>query len=108
MAVLNTPSVIQVVGIGRTPVPIDEMEVESLRIAAAAKVTLSPHPYLCVGRKVRIADGPLVGVEGIVTEMKDSLRLVLSITMLQRSVSVELDPKQVEAGQDRLSSRSLQ
>jgi len=36
--VLNTPSVVRVVGIGRTPVPIDEAEVESLRIAADAAV----------------------------------------------------------------------
>lgn len=95
MPVLNTPSVIQVVGIGRTPVPIDETEVDSLRIAAAAAVTLSPHPYLTVGRKVQIVSGPLARVEGIVIEMKDSLRLVLSVSMLQRSVSVELDPTQV-------------
>lgn len=95
MTVLNTPSVVQVVGIGRTPVPIDETEVESLRIAAAAAVTLLPHPYLMAGRKVRIASGPLAGVEAIVVEMKESLRLVLSITMLQRSIAVELDPAQV-------------
>lgn len=94
MTVLSTPSVVQVVGIGRTPVPIDETEVESLRIAAAA-VTLSPHPFLTVGRRVRIVSGPLAGVEGIVIQMKDALRLVLSITMLQRSVAVELRHEQV-------------
>jgi transcription antitermination factor NusG len=95
MTVLRTPSVIQVVGIGRTPVPIDENEVESLRIAAGAAAAMSPHPYLTAGRKVRVVSGPLAGVEGIVTEMKNPVRLVLSITMLQRSVSVTLDARHV-------------
>jgi transcription antitermination factor NusG len=93
--VLNTPSVVRVVGIGRTPVPIDEAEVESLRIAADAAVTFLPHPYLAAGRRVRIVSGPLAGIRGVVVEMKDSLRLVLSVTMLQRSVAVELDRSQV-------------
>jgi len=97
MPVLSTPSVVQVVGIGRAPVAIEEKEVESLRIASQAPVELKPHPYLNVGKAARVIHGPLAGVEGIVVEMKKSFRLVLSVTMLQRSVAVELDPGQVAA-----------
>lgn len=98
LPVLNTPSVIQVAGAGRTPLPVDETEVESLRIVAASRFALTPHPYLDVGHKVRIDAGPLAGIEGIVIKLKNSLRLVLSITMLQRSVAVELDRTQVCVG----------
>jgi transcription termination/antitermination protein NusG len=95
LALLTTPSVVQVVGAGRIPLPVDETEVESLRIAVASPFTLAPHPYVQVGRTVRVTDGPLAGAEGIIATLKDSTRLVLSITMLQRSVTVEYDATHV-------------
>jgi transcription antitermination factor NusG len=100
LPVLSTPSVIQVAGAGRTPLPIDDTEMESLRIAAAARCALSPHPYLEAGRKVRVAEGPLAGVEGVILKPKNSLRLILSITMMQRSVAVEIDSEQVGVVED--------
>jgi transcription antitermination factor NusG len=93
--VLNTQSVIQVVGVGRKLVSIDEAEVESLRIATEAAVAFSPHPYLAVGRKVRVVSGPMTGAEGVVLELKNSFQLVMSVTMLQRSVAVQLDRTQI-------------
>jgi transcription antitermination factor NusG len=95
LPVLSTPAVIQVAGAGRIPLPVDEAEVESLRIAAASPFAISPHPFLDIGRRVSITQGPLTGIEGIVVELKNSIQLIISITMLQRSVAVELDRAQV-------------
>jgi transcription termination/antitermination protein NusG len=97
MPVLTTPSVSRVAGAGRKPLPVDAAELESLRIAAASPFRLTPHPYLQTGSKVRIEQGPLEGVVGTVLEEKDSQRLVLSITMLQRSVAVVLDRAHLSA-----------
>ena len=49
-----------------------------------------PCPYLTAGAKVTLQHGPLKGVEGILVEAKET-RLVLSVSLLQRSVSVEVD-----------------
>ena len=51
---------------------------------------VEPCPFLKVGQRVRIRHGPLAGVEGILVRKKDNLRLVLSIDLQMRSVTVEV------------------
>jgi transcription antitermination factor NusG len=91
LPILTTPGVIQLVGSGRTAIPIDDREIISLQTALNIQVSTEPLPFLLKGQKVRITGGPLAGVEGIVLGIKQCLRLVLSITLLQRSVLVEVD-----------------
>jgi transcription antitermination factor NusG len=50
-----------------------------------------PCPYLQIGNKVRIEYGPLCGTDGILLGFRGHQRLVLSVTLLQRSVAVEVD-----------------
>jgi len=88
---LMTPGVIQVVGVGRTPMPVEESEVEAVRQAVLSGLTNQPWPYLEVGEKVRVNYGSLRGLEGILVNFKGSQRVVLSVTLLQRSVAVEID-----------------
>ncbi len=88
---LMTPGVIQIVGVGRTPMPVDESEVESVRQALLSGLTNQPWPYLEVGEKVRVNYGSLRGLEGILVNFKGSHRVVLSVTLLQRSVAMEID-----------------
>jgi transcription antitermination factor NusG len=55
-------------------------------------VPAAPHPYLRIGERVRIAQGLLAGVEGILVRTRtDKGLLVISINLLQRSVAVEVD-----------------
>ena len=92
LQILTTPGVFYVVGVGRTPAPLDDREIESLQIVAKAGHCAQPYPYLDAGRqRVLITDGPLAGVEGVLVYEKQSPRLVLSITLLQRSVLAEVD-----------------
>ena len=89
--VVVTPGVLQVVGCGRTPTPIEDREIEAIQIAVASGVPGQPWPYLEVGEKVRIHTGKLSGLQGILVNFKGNHRVVLSVTLLQRSVALEVD-----------------
>jgi transcription antitermination factor NusG len=89
--VLMTPGVQQIVGFGRTPVPVEEREVESIRQVLSSGLPSLPWPYLHVGERVRVNYGSLVNLEGILVNFKGSNRVVLSVTLLQRSVALEID-----------------
>jgi transcription antitermination factor NusG len=91
LRVLTTPGVVHIVCAGRTPVPVDEREIAALQEICGSGLPLQPWPYLEVGRRVSIERGPLTGTEGVVIEMKGRYRLVVSISMLQRSVAAEID-----------------
>lgn len=91
LPVLQTPGVVHMVGYGKTPVPVDEREMESLRILAGSGLPAAPHDYLRVGQLVRVCRGPLLGLEGMLESIKNSHRITISITLLQRSVSTEIE-----------------
>jgi transcription termination/antitermination protein NusG len=67
-------------------------EIWSIQRVLGADVPVMPHPYVREGQRVRITDGPLANVEGIVVkpESKKGL-LVLSIELLRKSVAVQVD-----------------
>jgi transcription antitermination factor NusG len=90
LPILTTPGVLQVLGAGSTPIPLSDVEVNSLQTAMKAQFPIEPYPFVDAGQRVRIKSGALAGVEGIVVGCKQSLRLVLSITLLQRSVLLEV------------------
>ena len=90
--VLQSPGVKQIVGIGVTPAPISASEINNLRTLVDARPVLVPWPYLCAGQKVRVDRGPLAGVYGFVVRAEEgSLRIVVSVDLLQRSVAAEID-----------------
>jgi transcription antitermination factor NusG len=89
--VLTTPGVVQLVGFGKTPAPVEESEIAALRAIVDSNLPARPWPYLREGQRIRIEYGPLTGVEGILLKFKNQNRLVASLTLLQRSVAVELD-----------------
>jgi hypothetical protein len=68
----------------------------SLQTALQLRLSAQPMPFLHTGQKVRITEGALAGVEGIVLGFKQCLRLVLSITLLRRSVVLEIDRDSVD------------
>jgi transcription antitermination factor NusG len=88
---LMTPGVRQIVGVGRTPMPVEESEVEAIRQALASGLPSQPWLYLQIGQRVRVNHGSLNNLEGILINFKGSNRIVLSVTLLQRSVAMEID-----------------
>ena len=91
LPILVTPGVIRVVGTASTPTPVDDAEIAAIFSIVMAGAQAEPHPYLHVGQRVRIDRGTLSGVEGILLAEKKPARLVVSVTLLRRSVAVEID-----------------
>lgn len=96
LPVLTLPGVVHIVGLGTKPEPVSEEEIECLRMVVEAGVPLHTEEVYTVGDKVQIERGPLMGVAGVVVGSQPK-KLVVSITLLQRSVSVELLPDWVTA-----------
>lgn len=91
VGVLATPGVVDIVRSGRTLLEVAPEEIESLQRVMAANLAVEPWQYLQVGQQVEICRGPLAGLSGIYLQTRNVHRLVLSITLLQRSVLVEVD-----------------
>ena len=91
LPILMTPGVVGVVGRGNRPEPVDEDEIASIRTVALAGQPVQPWPFLRSGQEVRLHSGPLRGVEGIFLRVRDEYHLVVSITLLQRAISVVVD-----------------
>jgi transcription antitermination factor NusG len=90
LPILKIATVSHVVGPGNKPEPVNESEIFALQTVCQSGLQAVPCPYLTVGSKVLIHDGPLSGLEGILVRDKQT-RLVLSVSLLQRSVAVEID-----------------
>jgi transcription antitermination factor NusG len=91
LPVLSTPGVIQIVGIGKRPEPVAESEINAIQALVRSGLPSRPWTFSQVGQPVRIEHGPLAGAEGILTGLRGRHRLVLSVTLLQRAVAVEVD-----------------
>jgi transcription antitermination factor NusG len=89
--IVTIDGVVGLVGAGRQPIPISDAEIEAIRTVAQSQAPMEPWPFLKIGQTVRIGHGPLAGLEGILIRVKTSWRLVLSVTLLERSVAVEID-----------------
>jgi len=91
LQVMTTPGVCAIVSIAGTPATIPEHEIEAIRKCVSDVGKVEPHPYLQGGDVVRVQNGPLSGVEGILVRKKDSCRLVVSVDILGRAAAVEID-----------------
>jgi transcription antitermination factor NusG len=92
---LQIPSIVRLVGFNGLPVALPDEELEILRSGLAQKLSAEPHPFLTTGRWVRITSGPFKGLEGVLKQKKNSLRVVVSLGLIRRSVAVEVDSTDV-------------
>lgn len=93
--ILNVPGVLNIVGAGRVPMPIPPEEIAELAILERVKCAAEPWPYLEAGQWARIEGGALDGLSGILVNCKKASRVVVSVSLLQRSVAIEVDREQV-------------
>jgi transcription antitermination factor NusG len=89
--VVMTNGVIQVVGNGKAAIPIAEAEIEALQVAVQSGIPSQPWPYLRTGEYVQINYGHLAGLQGFLVNFKGNHRVVLSVTLLQRSLALEVE-----------------
>jgi transcription antitermination factor NusG len=96
MPVLTTPGVISVIGFGNEPAPVDDAEIEAIEAVLRSGFSAEPCAFLREGQRIRVTNGSLAGLEGLLVRKKTEWRMVVSVTMLQRSISVEIDREWIE------------
>jgi transcription antitermination factor NusG len=96
LRVLGLPGTVSLVTFNNAPAEVPEQQIESLKQAIILG-RAEPHIYLQSGRHVRVTSGPLVGLEGIVIEIKNRVHVIVSLEWMARSVAVSLDAEDVES-----------
>lgn len=89
--VVTVPGVLSIVGFGSTFVPIPEEQISAVREIVRSGLRSGPWPFLQEGQRIRVTAGALEGLEGILVKSKDEYRVVVSVSLLQRSVAVEIE-----------------
>jgi transcription antitermination factor NusG len=91
LRVVQIPSVVRLVGFNGLPTALPDEEMEILRTGLCNSLRAEPHPFLTVGRKVRVTGGPFAGLEGVLRRKKSGMRVVVTLELIQRSVAVDVD-----------------
>ena len=89
--IVTTSGILQIVGNGRIAIPIADEEISAIQAAVRSGLPHQPWPFIEVGEKVRVTYGTLAGLEGILVNFKGDHRVVLSVSLLQRSVALEVE-----------------
>src|SRR6266566_1072622 len=95
LRVLQLPGVARFVSFNGHPAALPESELNALRNGLSRDMNAEQHPYLTVGRRVKVIYGPLSGAQGIFLRRKNNCRLVISIDAIMRSVALEVDEADV-------------
>ena len=93
--VVSTPGVTRIVGFGGQPAEVEAKEIEALQLLDQSGLLREPWAYIPDGTLVQVETGPLTGAQGIFCFGEDKRRLVVSVTLLQRSVAIQLDENTV-------------
>ena len=96
LPILTVPGVVHIVGFGNDPQPVDPREMASVFALVQTGLPAVPHPYLNVGNRIQLRFGPLRGVEGVVLAHKNETKLVMSVSLLQRSIAVDVEREWVD------------
>jgi transcription termination/antitermination protein NusG len=90
LVVLKAFGVIGLVGPGGQPEWIPEAEITAIRTLVGSKLHYDPHPFLTEGAEVEVVRGPLRGTRGHLMRKDRTVRVVLSVSLIRQSVSVEI------------------
>ncbi len=99
MKILNTRSVIRILGIYGHPIPVPHEQIESIKRLLETNLQFDPYPYFTEGEEVVVVRGPLEGMSGKIIERKGVCRLILAVDLIKLSISVEVDIVDVELNQ---------
>ena len=96
LKVIKTRGVVRILGSQGIPTAIPDNQIEAIQRIVDNNKEISPYPYMKTGQMVRVISGPLNGVEGIFVSEKDKGKLIISVDILHRSVSVAIEETNVE------------
>ncbi len=91
LPLLTVPGVFGLVGVGKTPLPIQDSEISNIQAVVQSGLCTEPCAFLESGQLVRLEEGPLAGLEGLYVESRSEHRIVVSVTLLRRSVGIEIE-----------------
>jgi transcription antitermination factor NusG len=94
--VLSTRGVVRFVGASGRGTAIPGDQIENLKAIVRERVPLTEHSYLKVGEKVRIRGGVLEGIEGVLVAIHNTMNLVVSVDLIEKSVAIQIDGYEVE------------
>jgi transcription antitermination factor NusG len=97
LRVLRTEGVVNFVGSAGQGIAIPDKQIEHVQALLASKVPFENYPFLKAGQRVRIRGGALNGTEGILVRQDADRMLVISVELIQRSLSMRLQGYEVEA-----------
>jgi transcription termination/antitermination protein NusG len=93
--VVTTPGVIRILGTANRSAQIEDSEIEAIQMAVASGLNLLPFPYINVGDRVCIKEGPMAGLQGILIRCNNRHRFILSVDLIQNSLAVEIDESEI-------------
>jgi transcription antitermination factor NusG len=93
--VLESPGVLHIVGNSREPLPLPKSEIELLR-SECCRHRIEPYGELAVGQRVRVRSGLMQGVEGVLIRKHNSLRFVLTVSLINQKAAIEVDGEDLE------------
>src|SRR5574341_150732 len=94
--VITSKGVVKILGTNGTPIPIPINEIDSVKTLLKSNLKYDPYPYLKSGMKVQVIRGPLQGIIGKINERLGKYKLLISVELIKRSISVEIDVKDIE------------
>ena len=109
LPLLTIPGALHFVGIREIPVPIDDVEIAAIQAVVRSGLFAEPWPFPKVGQRVRLEEGPLASLEGILVETSKGRGVVVSVTLLGRSVAVAVESHWIKPldGDGRLYANSV-
>jgi len=93
--VVTAPGVLRFVGTGKMPVPIEDSVIEALQLTSRTGLRCGPCAFLPVGQEVEVRLGPFTSLRGKIERFKNKHRLILSVSLIKKSVFVEVDGYEV-------------
>jgi transcription antitermination factor NusG len=96
LRVLQVPGVARLVGFNGIPTALSEQEIDTVKAALSLGACAKPYRYLTIGKRVRVARGPLAGSQGILLRNKNRARVILSLDLIHRSVAVDVELAELE------------
>lgn len=106
MPLITTPGFLYIVGVGKNPEPVDESEIQAIQSVLRSGLPVTPWPSLMVGQAVQLKHGPLRGLVGVLTKIANQHRMYVSVTLLKRSISVEVAPEWIRPVEGAASTTS--
>ncbi len=89
--VIEVPGFVRLVGFNSLPCPLPEADINKMKEALNKGVLAEPYPYLTVGTRVEVRNGPLQGMTGILLRRQNRCRVVISVDLIMRSMAVEVE-----------------